>query len=313
MNKSPAGVLVMAYGTPSSLDEVEAYYTHIRRGVPPTPALLAELKARYEAIGGVSPLSAITRRQAARLEEELNRREPGRFRVYTGMKHSLPLIEDTVRRMHQDGIREAVGLVLAPHYSAMSVGSYIRQAEETAQQAGGPRFSFIRQWHLEPQFVEALAQRVIHALQRFPEAIRNEVPVIFSAHSLPKKILERNDPYPSQLEETGNAVAEAVGLHHWLFAWQSAGRTAEPWLGPDILEVLDRLYQEGNQSVVVCPAGFVSDHLEVLYDIDIECQAFAKQRSMHLERTAMFNDAPDFIRLLADLVRKQFAEPAEHH
>lgn len=300
---TPLGVLVMAYGTPRNMDEVEPYYTDIRRGRPPSPEQLADLKARYEAIGGLSPLNEITKKQASGLEEQLNAGAGARrYRVYTGMRHWHPYIRDTVKQMAADGIRQAVGLVLTPQYSDMSVGQYMKQAEEAAAASGGPQFTFVKSWHCEPLFINALARRVTAALDRFPEGVRHEVPVIFTAHSLPERILTQGDPYHNHLVETGAHVAARLGLNRWQVAYQSASETGEPWLGPDLLDALAELKAQGDTKAVVCTAGFVADHLEVQYDIDIEAQQEARRLGIQLERADSLNADPDFIEALAAVV-----------
>ncbi|MEW9668864.1 ferrochelatase [Ammoniphilus sp. 3BR4] len=305
MSKKKLGLLVMAYGTPSSLNEVEAYYTHIRRGNPPSPEKLQELIERYEAIGGVSPLNEITRSQVSELERKLNETsDEYSFHAYIGMKHAYPFIEEAVAQMAQDGISSAVGIVLAPHYSIMSVGTYNKTALEAAQ-AHHIHLSCVKSYHLEPSFIEALVQRVKDALCRFPTDKQQEVKVLFTAHSLPEKILELGDPYPEQLRETAQAVAEGSGVSNWDNGWQSAGQTAVPWLGPDILDEMKALQDEGVKDLIISPIGFVSDHLEVLYDIDIEAQKLARELGIHLERTASLNSDPLFIEALSRAVMKQ--------
>lgn len=307
--KSKIGVLVMSYGTPQSLDQVEAYYTHIRRGHPPTAEQLQELVGRYEAIvGGVFPLRANTDQQVAALQETLNRMsagETGEFVCYQGLKHAQPFIEDGVAAMAGDGIREAIGIVLAPHYSIMSIGGYIKRAEAKAQEAG-IAMSFVHSYHLHPKLIEAFAARVSAKLDQFEEAgaKREQVRVLFSAHSLPEKILQMGDPYRDQLLETSRAVAEKAGVTSWQFTWQSAGRTADPWLGPDILDTLKDLSQEQVEDVLVAPIGFVSDHLEVLYDLDIEAKTIAKELDMRLERIDSLNTEPLYMEALSDCILK---------
>lgn len=301
--QSPIGVLVMAYGTPRNLDEVEPYYTHIRHGRVPSPELLQNLIDRYQAIGGVSPLNEITKAQAEGIAARLNASETGTYKVYLGMKHAAPFIEDAVAQMAADGIERAVSLVLAPHYSTMSIKTYQDTANEAAAKFGQPAFLHVDSWHLEPGFIELLADGVQKALSQFPE--HANVRVLFSAHSLPERILTIGDPYPTQLKETGDTVAKKLGLTNYSFAWQSAGRTNEKWLGPDILDVLASLHEEGQDDVVVCPAGFVSDHLEVLYDVDIECQNVAREFGMHLVRTPSHNANPRFLDLLARVIRER--------
>jgi protoporphyrin/coproporphyrin ferrochelatase len=307
------GVLVMSYGTPESMDRVEAYYTHIRRGSPPPEELLQELKDRYEAIGGLFPLRDNTNKQVQALEAELNARAAAAgddvtYVCYQGLKHAAPYIEDGVKRMAEDGIRLGVGIVLAPHYSIMSVGGYIQRAKEAAEQIPGMDMRFVKSYHLHPQLLDALVERVENSLKQFSEEERGTVRAIFSAHSLPTRILEMGDPYPEQLLETSRAVAERAGVSQWQFGWQSAGRTSTPWLGPDILDMIrDLNANEGVQSILLCPVGFVSDHLEVLYDVDIEAQAVAKQLGVHLERTASLNVDPRYMAALADVVQEQLS------
>ncbi|GMA51955.1 hypothetical protein GCM10025857_33120 [Alicyclobacillus contaminans] len=220
------------------------------------------------------------------------------------MKHTAPFIGDIVRKMTDDGIREAVTLVLAPHYSSMSVATYQRAADEAA--AGtNLRLWHVDSWHLHPRFLNVLTERVRTAVDAHGNA--DSVTVLFTAHSLPERILKFGDPYPQQLRETGLAVAEKLNLPHIDFAWQSAGRTNERWLGPDILEKLRALRAAGHRNVVVCAAGFVSDHLEVLYDIDIEAQAVARELGLRLTRTPSLNDDPEFLRALAEVVRQRAA------
>jgi len=304
MTQRTVGVLVMAYGTPSSLDEVESYYTHIRRGRKPSPEQLAELVERYKTIGGVSPLNEITRKQTEGLERILNGSGAVRYRVYTGMKHAKPFVADTVKQMAEDGIREAVGVVLAPHYSGMSIGTYIEAAQKAAEEHGGPTLAFVNQWYMQPQFLRTVEKRLVAALAHFSGEERPGVRLLFTAHSLPERILQTGDPYPEQLKETAAALADQIGHANWGLAWQSAGRTPEPWLGPDLLDVLRDLNEQGTRSVVICPVGFVADHLEILYDIDVECNALAKELGMKLVRTEMLNAADDFLQAVAAVVHE---------
>ncbi|NHN30113.1 ferrochelatase [Paenibacillus agricola] len=304
MSQQRIGVLVMSYGTPESLDQVEAYYTHIRRGRPPTSEQLKDLTDRYEAIvGGFFPLRENTNKQVQAFEDRLNADHPGySFVCYQGLKHASPYVEDGVEQMVKDGITQAVGIVLAPHYSSMSVGGYIKRAQDKADELG-LSIQFVQSYHLHPKLLLALSERVNESLQRFVGTPRNNVRVVFTAHSLPEKILEIGDPYPEQLLETARAVAAQTSVDNWQFGWQSAGRTGVPWLGPDILDILHTVVKDDQvENVLVCPIGFVSDHLEVLYDLDIEAQKVARELGIHLERTASLNTDPLYMETLSDVV-----------
>jgi ferrochelatase len=293
------GLLVMAYGTPRSLDEVEAYYTDIRHGKTPPPELIEDLKERYRAIGGRSPLLEITQAQARGLADRLG------VPSYVGQKHAAPTIPDAVEAAQRDGVERLVGIVLAPHYSKMSIGDYVRRAERAAEELGWKGdLEMILQWHTVPGFLDWLSSRVKETLAQLPAALQDDALVVFSAHSLPERIT-RNDPYAQQLAETGRAVAERTGLADFRIGWQSAGRTADPWLGPDILEILDEESARGRRALVVCPCGFASDHLEVLYDIDIEAQNRARESAIELRRTRSPNDDPAFLDVLAGVVARR--------
>ena len=320
MSTSPIGVLVMAYGTASGPDDVERYYTDIRGGRPPTPEHLHELRERYAAIGNRFPLLEITRQQAEGLERELNLEDPGGFRAYLGMKHSPPFIAEAVGRMRADGVERAIGVVMAPHWSGMSVESYIERVR-TETGDGPPSFTFVRSYHDHPGFVSFLSARVAEAFGRLTPSERDGATVIFSAHSLPVRELadgslrclrcrmcEDSCRYRDGLAETADLVAAELGLARHTIAWQSAGRTDDPWWGPPIEDVIAELASEGCPAVVVCSAGFVADHLEILYDLDVEAKAIADQAGMRLVRTEMPNADPAFARVLADVVRKQLAD-----
>jgi protoporphyrin/coproporphyrin ferrochelatase len=297
------GLLCMSYGTARGLDDVEAFYTHVRRGRPPPPELLRDLKDRYAAIGGRSPLIEITEAQVRGLEKLLNEDPHGpQFRAYHGMKHQRPYLEDAVIEMAQDDLTSAVGLVLAPHYSRFSVGEYVARVERTAA-AEGISFSFVESYATHPAFVDFVASRVGDALDRLPANLRHGARVIFSAHSLPERIIETGDRYPEQLHATAAAVSGQLGLPNFVVAWQSAGRTGEPWLGPDLTDVARELGASGVRAAVSCPVGFVSDHLEVLYDVDIEAQAAARESGVILVRTESPNDDPAFLSSLAAVIR----------
>ncbi|MBU9720711.1 MULTISPECIES: ferrochelatase [Bacillaceae] len=302
--KKTMGLLVMAYGTPRSLDEVEAYYTHIRRGRKPSQEQLDDLTERYEAIGGISPLAKITEEQTKKLEEELNRRYDSiQFRSYQGLKHIDPFIEDAVHQMKEDGIEEAVSIVLAPHYSTFSVKSYNGRAKEEAESIGGPKIKSVDSWYDEPKFINYWANQIKLTREKMtPKEQENHV-VVFSAHSLPEKILQHGDPYPKQLEKTAALIAEKAGVKNYAIGWQSEGNTPEPWLGPDVQDLTRDLYEkEKYAAFVYCPVGFVADHLEVLYDNDYECKVVTDELGVGYYRPAMPNAQPEFIDTLATVI-----------
>jgi ferrochelatase len=292
-------VLLMAYGSPDSLDQVEAYYTDIRRGSPPPPHLLEELLGRYRAIGGGSPLSRIVEEQRAAVEAELAARGLP-VRVYAGMRHIAPRIGDIVKRMAADGVTRFVAVALAPQASSNAAG-YRRAVDAALADLGddAPGVAYVTSWHDQPRFIEALAETAREALARHedPAGVR----FMFTAHSLPARVLADGDPYPDELAATARLVAERLGLAAYEFAFQSAGRTDEPWLGPDILVEIRRLAAEGVPGLVIRPVGFVADHLEVLYDIDIEAQGVAREAGIRIERARSMNTDPTFIAGLADI------------
>jgi ferrochelatase len=316
----PTGVLLMAYGTPNTPDEIEPYYTDIRGGRKPSPELLAELTERYEVVGGRTPLLEISRAQADGLQRLLDAEEPGAYRVYLGMKHWHPYIAAAIRQMRADGIERALAIALAPHYSRMSIGQYIERievaertiaAEVAARGEPAPepmRFTYVESWAVEPVFVEALAGQVRAALREsFSEEERAGVFTLFTAHSLPQRIKTWDDPYERELLATSRATAELLGLAdgRWDFAFQSAGRTPEPWLGPDILDKIRELVARGERTLLVCPVGFIAEHLEIFYDIDVEAKQLAGELGIHLERIEMLNATPPLIEALAAVVRRR--------
>ena len=305
MAQSPIAVLLMAYGSPESLDEMEAYLLDVRGGRPTSPALVEEISHRYALIGGKSPLLELTRQQATALETELNQRKyqaGTQFRTYVGMRHWEPRIAEAVRQIAADGIQQLVALVMAPQSSQMSTGMYFARLEEAiADQGLDLQVVTIDSWHNAPGFIEAIASRATDALQKFESAPPY---IVFSAHSLPTRILQQGDPYDAQLRETAALVAERLGwtANRWEFCYQSAGQSPEPWLGPQIEQVVVRLAQSGEKNLLIVPVGFVCDHVEVLYDIDIAARKLAAQHGARLERSASLNDSPILISALADLV-----------
>ena len=301
-NGSRTAVVLMAYGTPRTKEEILPYYTDIRRGRPPTDEALADLTARYEAIGGLSPLKQLTEAQRDALQRELDAIEPGAYEVFLGLKHAVPFVEDAVAEVAEQGFGRIVGLVLAPHYSSYSIGQYLDRVRAAAEPHGIP-VTGIDSWAREDAFVSFLADDMRAKLAALPERTK----VLFTAHSLPERIIAAGDPYPDELRATAELVAERAGLtrwSQWSIAWQSAGRTPEPWIGPDILEVIDRMADtkgtdEAVDGVLVCACGFVADHLEVLYDLDIEAAGRARSHGIEFARTACVNDDRAVIAALA--------------
>ena len=314
-------VLAMAYGTPRTHDEILPYYTDIRRGRPPTSEQLADLVRRYDAIGGISPLAARTEAQRAALQHALDAEQPDRYLVALGLKHAAPQIEQTVAELAARGFRRIVGLVLAPHWSTYSVGQYLERMRATAEPLGMSTAG-VESWATEPAFVGFVAADLSARLATMPARTR----VLFTAHSLPERIVAAGDPYPQELAATAHAVSESIGLRPaghdpagddadprddgvaadepaWSIAWQSAGRTPEPWIGPDILTVIDALAGDGSdhgvEGILVSAVGFVADHLEVLYDLDIEAAQRAASYGVQFARTTCVNDDPTVMAALA--------------
>ncbi|ANB55741.1 ferrochelatase [Anoxybacillus sp. B7M1] len=306
MAKKRMGLLVMAYGTPYKEEDIERYYTHIRHGRKPPLEQLQDLKERYEAIGGISPLAKITKEQAEALEQHLNEiQDKIDFRMYLGLKHIEPFVEDAVKKMHEDGIEGAVSLVLAPHFSTFSIQSYNTRAKAEAEKLNGPIIHAIESWYQEPKFIEYWVEKVKEIYGQMSKEEREKAVLIVSAHSLPEKIIAAGDPYPSQLQETAEMIAKGAGVTHYAVGWQSAGNTPEPWLGPDVQDLTRQLHQEkGYTSFVYLPVGFVADHLEVLYDNDIECKQVTEEIGANYYRPEMPNAHPSFIDALATVVLK---------
>jgi ferrochelatase len=295
-------VLVMAYGGPGNIDEVEPYLMDVRGGRATSPALVQEIRERYARIGGRSPILELTRAQAKGIGRALG----DQFTVSVGMRHWHPYIAEGIEGVVRAGQRRLVGVVMAPHYSGMSVGAYEKKMLEAA--GGRLETALVRSWWAQPSFLDAVGDRVTQALQRFPKP--SAVQVIFTAHSLPERILKAGDPYPEELKASAAKVAERMHppLKGWRFAYQSAGATPDPWLGPDAEEVITELARAGHEAVLLVPIGFVCDHVEILYDIDVEYQGLAKRLGIQLERTASLNDDPGLVTAVADEVRAAAAQ-----
>ena len=293
------GVIILAYGTPSSLDKVEEYYTNIRGGRRPADVEVTDLVRRYKAIGGTSPLIRITESLGDKLQKRLES-EGSDTRVYSAMKHSPPFIADVVSKAASDGIDELLSIALAPHYSRMSTGTYMLAVELANENLPKKKMKLhsVSSWHTLPKFVDAWAANIRLAEKKLP----SDYSLVFSAHSLPKIILAQGDPYQYELIETSELIAKTLNKSGWSFAFQSASHTKEPWLGPDILDHLQALFDKGQKSFLIAPIGFVSDHLEILYDIDVECREWANQRGVELARCDSFNDSDALVDCLHDLI-----------
>ena len=310
--KRTIGVLLMAYGGPDSLEDVAPYLDDVRGGRPASPELLHEMTERYRAIGGRSPILELTRAQAACVERALNDEQAAaegvEYRTYVGMRHWHPYIREVIPQILADGVDQLVAVVMAPHFSRMSVGGYMHRVNEALEASGAQiPVTQVESWKDQPAFIEAVTEKIAEALEQFPKEERDDVVILFSAHSLPKRILEWNDPYPDELRVSVKAVAARAKPKNRRFAFQSQGATADPWLGPDVESTLEELAAEGVKNVLMVPIGFVSDHVEVLYDVDIEHRTQAEKLGIRLERTRSLNDAPLLGEAVAAAVRESIA------
>ncbi|MBD8027538.1 ferrochelatase [Ureibacillus sp. Re31] len=308
--KPVRGLLVMAYGTPYKEEDIERYYTHIRHGRKPSEEHLEDLKSRYKAIGGISPLAEMTKKQAQALEARLNEvQDEVEYKFYIGLKHIEPFIEDAVEAMVKDGIEEAVSIVLAPHFSTFSIKSYNGRAKEAIEKLGSSmKLTSVEAWYNEPKFIEYWKEAVNHAFAEMDEEERETACLIVSNHSLPEKIKEAGDPYEDQLIETARLIQQATGVKNVEVGWQSAGQTPEPWLGPDVQDLTRELYEEkGFRSFVYIPVGFVTEHLEVLYDNDYECKVVCEELGANYRRPPMPNTHPLFIDAMVDAIYNKLA------
>src|SRR5690625_4699210 len=306
MTKEKVALLVMAYGTPYKAEDIEKYYTHIRHGRKPSAEALQDLTERYQAIGVISPLAKITEDQAKGIEEQLNEMQDDyEFEMYIGLKHIEPFIEDAVSQIAKDGHKKIASIVLAPHYSTFSVKSYNGRAKEEADKYNLDIYSVV-DWYDKPGFIQYWTQNIEKTFQVMPKEEQESSVLIVSAHSLPEKILEGGDPYPDQLDKTAKLIAEKVSVPNFAVGWQSEGNTPDPWLEPDVQDLTRNLYNEkGYKAFIYAPVGFVSDHLEVLYDNDYECKVVCDEVGASYYRPEMPNTDSLFIKTLAEVVLEQ--------
>jgi ferrochelatase len=302
----------MAYGGPHTLEDIPAYLADVRHGRPFSQELLEEITERYRRIGGRSPIVEWTRAQAAGVERLLNHpaaaADGTRYRVYVGMRHWHPYIHEVVPEILDHSAASLVAVVMAPHYSKLSVGAYLQRLSEALEDSGAelPVLA-VESWKEEPAFIAAVSARIAEGLARFPQAARPEVVLLFTAHSLPERILSWGDPYREEILTSVQQVVQRFPAHQWAFAFQSQGASDEPWLGPTVEETLDHLADQGVRNVLLVPIGFVCDHVEVLYDVDIEHRQYAARLGIRLERTTSLNDHPLLCQAIADVVRRRLA------
>src|SRR2546421_7480082 len=308
MTSSHVGVMLMTYGSPATLEDIPTYLKNVRGGRQPDEELITEFRRRYALIGG-SPLLRITREQAVALQAELNRQHPNGplFHVVAGMRFAPPFIADVVPEAAAHA-QQLIGVIMSPQYSPIIMSGYIRTLEDAVAdlQRNDLELRIAGDWHLEPLFLQALAERVHQALERFPVDVREQVPVLLTAHSMPKRVVEKEPDYIHNLKETAAAVAELVGLspERWMFCYKSAGHTPEEWLKPDFADVMPELRAAGNTHVLIAPVQFLADHLEILYDIEIAAREQAESVGMQFARTESLNTSPLFIKALATVVQK---------
>lgn len=299
----PIAVLLMAMGGPDRLENVEAYLKDVRGGRPTAPELVEEIRERYRVTGGKSPVLGITREVAQALEQRLNGPGGERYRCYVGLRHWHPFIKDTYGELLRDDPERIIGLCMAPQYSSLSIGAYMKKVEEArVESASEVPISFVTSWHRHPLLIASIADNIRQTLQKFPADVRPHVPVLFTAHSLPERVVAMKDPYPEEVTGTVEAVCEQLGAQPMRFAYQSQGRSGEKWLGPSVEETLADLAREGHRHVLVAPIGFICDHVETLYDIDIELKQLAHTKGMQLERIPMLNASAPLIDIVTSII-----------
>ncbi len=299
---SKKAVLMLAYGSPDSVDGMEYYLSDIRGGRPMSKEFVEEFRHRYSLIGGKSPLTELTYEQAKKTGEELQKRGYD-WPVFVGMRHWSPWIKDAVGQMYVNGLEEAVAIVMAPHYSKMSIGKYWAKVNEAQEALGSNiKFTLVDSWYQQPKFLQAVENHIRAGLEKFSPEVRAKVKIVFTAHSLPARLIKMGDSYDDQLKDNARLVADRLGDVDWMFSYQSAAETGEPWLGPQIEEVVVDLAKAGYRHMLVAPIGFVCDHVEILYDIDIEAKQIAEEHGIQLERIESMNSTPLFIEAVTDAI-----------
>jgi ferrochelatase len=303
-------VLLMAMGGPDCLENVEPFLLDVRGGRPTPPELVEEIRERYRATGGKSPAVGITQEVAKKLEQQLNESSDGRYRVYVGLRHWHPFIKETYAELLKESPEQIIGVCMAPQQSSLSTGAYRKKVEEARTSlADQTPVTYVGSWNQHPRLVAALVENIREGLQKFPADVRATVPVLFTAHSLPERIVAMKDPYPDEVKGTVEAVTNALGNQPTYFAYQSQGRSNEPWLGPTVEAMLGAIQQAGHRHVLVAPIGFICDHVETLFDIDIELKQLAVSQGLHLERMAMLNDSAAILETLRDVLTAHESTP----
>ena len=303
VTERPVAVLLMAMGGPDCLENVEAYLMDVRGGRATSPELVEEIRQRYRVTGGKSPVLGITQEVARSLEQRLNASAGQQYRCYVGLRHWHPFIRETYARLLEDFPERIIGLCMAPQYSSLSIGAYIKKVEEARRElASETPISFVTSWHRHPLLIASIVGNIHQTLQRFPLDVRSSVPILFTAHSLPERVVAMKDPYPEEVQGTVQSVCEQLGSQPIRFAYQSQGRSGEKWLGPSVEETLAELAQRGHRHVLVAPIGFICDHVETLYDIDIELKQLAQTKGVQLERIPMLNASTALVDLITSIV-----------
>ncbi|MEQ1625751.1 MAG: ferrochelatase [Nitrospira sp.] len=310
--QGPVAVLLMAMGGPDSLDNVEPFLLDVRGGRPTPPELVEEIRERYRATGGKSPAVGITQEVAKKLERRLNESGGPRYRVYVGLRHWHPFIKETYAELLAEAPGQVIGLCMAPQQSSLSTGAYQKKVEEARSALQSAcAVSYVGSWNRHPQLIAAIVENIRQGLLKFPVDLRSQVPILFTAHSLPERIVAMKDPYPDEVKGTVDAITACLGQQPTRFAYQSQGRSSEPWLGPTVESALEALHRESHRHVLVAPIGFICDHVETLFDIDIELKQLAVNMGMHLERMPMLNAAPALIETLVSVIDAHQASRAQ--